>query len=171
MPAHVLQREQRVDRPREEVFAFFADAHNLEAMTPPLLRFEVLTPRPIELAAGVQISYRLRIHGVPVGWLTEIREWAPPDRFVDVQLRGPYSVWEHTHEFEALAGGGTAIRDTVRYRPMLWPVGELALPLVRRDLRAIFDFRRDAVTRLLGAAPRSGALDRGPGSDSDLSTS
>jgi ligand-binding SRPBCC domain-containing protein len=155
MPAHVLQREQRVFRPRDEVFAFFADAHNLEVMTPPLLRFEVLTPRPIELAAGVQISYRLRIHGVRVGWLTEIREWAPPDRFVDVQLRGPYSVWEHTHEFEAMPDGGTLMRDTVRYRPMLWPVGELALPLVRRDLRRIFDFRRDAVTRLFGATPRA----------------
>lgn len=151
MRVHVLQREQRLDRPRDEVFAFFADASNLEALTPPLLAFEVLTPRPIEMAAGTRIHYRLRVHGVPLRWLTEIREWAPPERFVDAQLHGPYSVWEHTHEFEPLPGGATLIRDTVRYRPILGPLGGLALPLVRRDLRAIFDFRRDAVARLLGS--------------------
>jgi ligand-binding SRPBCC domain-containing protein len=150
MRVHVLQREQRVDRARDEVFAFFADAFNLEALTPPLLGFEVLTPRPIEMAAGTRIRYRLRVHGVPLRWLTEIREWAPPERFVDAQLRGPYSVWEHTHEFAALPGGATLMRDTVRYRPVLGPLGALALPLVRRDLAAIFDFRRDAVARLLG---------------------
>jgi ligand-binding SRPBCC domain-containing protein len=151
MRVHVLQREQRLDRSRDEVFAFFADAFNLEALTPPLLGFEVLTPRPIEMAAGTRIRYRLRVHGVPVRWLTEIREWAPPERFVDAQLRGPYSLWEHTHEFEALPGGGTLIRDTVRYRPILGPLGVLVLPLVRRDLRTIFDFRSDAVSRLLDA--------------------
>jgi ligand-binding SRPBCC domain-containing protein len=150
MRVHVLSREQRLDRTREAVFAFFADAFNLEALTPPLLGFEVLTPRPIVMAAGTRIRYRLRVHGVPVRWLTEIREWAPPERFVDAQLRGPYSVWEHTHEFEALPGGATLMRDTVRYRPVLGPLGALALPLVRRDLAAIFDFRRDAVARLLG---------------------
>ncbi|HEY5198369.1 MAG TPA: SRPBCC family protein [Solirubrobacteraceae bacterium] len=150
MRIHLLQREQRVDRPREEVFEFFADAHNLEALTPPLLGFEVLTPRPIEMSAGARIRYRLRVHGIPLRWVTEIREWAPPERFVDIQLRGPYGVWEHTHEFEALPDGSTMIRDTVRYRPAVWPLGELALPLVRRDLRTIFDFRRDTVARLLG---------------------
>jgi hypothetical protein len=152
MRVHSLNREQRVRRSCEEVFDFFADAGNLEALTPPLLGFEVLTPRPIEMAAGVRIRYRLRVHGVPLRWLTEIREWTPPDRFVDVQRRGPYGVWEHTHEFEPLPGGQTLMRDTVRYRPGLWPLGELALPLVRRDLRTIFDFRRDAVDRLLGDA-------------------
>jgi ligand-binding SRPBCC domain-containing protein len=149
MRVHVLQREQRLDRSRDEVFAFFADASNLEALTPPLLAFEVLTPRPIEMAAGTRIRYRLRVHGVPLRWLTEIREWAPPERFVDAQLHGPYSLWEHTHEFERLPGGATLIRDTVRYRPILGPLGALALPLVRRDLQRIFDYRRDAVARLL----------------------
>ena len=149
MRVHVLQREQRLDRPRDEVFEFFADAFNLEALTPPLLGFEVLTPRPIEMAAGTRIRYRLRVHGVPLRWLTEIREWTPPERFVDAQVRGPYSLWEHTHEFDALPGGATMMRDTVRYRPILGPLGALAVPLVRRDLQAIFDFRRDAVAGLL----------------------
>jgi ligand-binding SRPBCC domain-containing protein len=152
MRVHVLHREQRLARSRDEVFGFFADAANLDALTPPLLRFELVTPQPIRIAAGVRIAYRLRVHGVPLRWLTEIREWAPPERFVDVQLRGPYSIWEHTHEFESLPEGGSVMRDTVRYRPAIWPLGELALPLVRRDLRAIFDFRRDAVDRRFGAA-------------------
>jgi len=151
MRVHVLQREQRLDRSREEVFAFFADAHNLEALTPPLLGFEVLTPPPIEMAAGTRIRYRLRLHGIPLGWLTEIREWTPPERFVDAQLRGPYGLWHHTHEFHPLPDGGTLMRDTVRYRPALWPLGELALPLIRRDLRRIFDFRRTAAARRFGA--------------------
>ncbi len=150
MRLHVLHREQRIDRPPDEVFAFFADAFNLEALTPPLLRFEVVTPRPIAMAAGTRIRYRLRLHGLRLGWLTEIREWTPPRRFVDTQLRGPYRVWHHTHDFEPLPGGATLMRDTVRYRPAVWPLGELAMPLIRRDLEAIFDFRREAVTRLLG---------------------
>jgi len=150
MHVHTLQREQRIERPPQEVFGFFGDAFNLEPLTPPLLRFEVLTPAPIAMAVGARIRYRLRLHGIPVRWLTEIREWSPPERFVDEQVRGPYGLWHHTHEFAALADGATAMRDTVRYRPALWPLGELAMPLVRRDLEAIFDFRRDAVARLLG---------------------
>jgi ligand-binding SRPBCC domain-containing protein len=150
MRLHQLEREQRLGRPPADVFAFFADAANLEALTPPLLRFEVTTPGPLAMAAGTRIGYRLRLHGLRLRWLTEIREWAPPHRFVDAQLRGPYAVWRHTHEFEALAGGGTLMRDTVRYRPGLWPLGELAMPLVRRDLEAIFDFRRDAVAQRFG---------------------
>ncbi|MEA2298518.1 MAG: hypothetical protein QOF77_1454 [Solirubrobacteraceae bacterium] len=156
MRVHVLHRQQCLPGSPPEVFAFFADAFNLEALTPPLLRFEVLTPGPIEMAAGARIGYRLRVHGVPLRWLTEIGEWSPPHRFVDTQLRGPYRLWHHTHEFESLAGGGTLMRDTVRYRPALWPLGELAMPVVRRDLEAIFDFRRDAVARLLGGGVDDG---------------
>lgn len=149
MHVHLLRREQRLDRPPDEVFAFFGDAFKLEALTPPLLRFSVRTPPPIAMAPGTRIEYRLRVHGIPIRWLTEIAEWSPPDRFVDRQLRGPYAVWHHTHEFEALAGGGTLMRDTVRYRPAGGPLGRLAMPVVRRDLEAIFDFRRAAVAGLL----------------------
>src|SRR3954468_17963118 len=115
MRTHVLHREQRLDGKPEEVFPFFADARNLEAITPPLLRFRVVTPGPIEVRAGTFIQYRLRLHGVPVTWHTIIQEWDPPHRFVDVQVRGPYALWHHTHTFRGTDDGGTLMTDTVRY--------------------------------------------------------
>lgn len=148
--AHTLRREQRLPGSPDDVFAFFGDARNLEAITPPLLRFEVLTPDPIAMGPGALISYRLRVRGMPVGWLTAIREWDPPHRFVDEQLRGPYALWHHTHTFEALEDGGTLMRDVVRYALPLGPLGELALRLfVRRDLEAIFDYRARRIVELL----------------------
>ena len=134
------------------VFAFFADARNLEAITPPLLRFRVVTPEPIAMGAGTMIRYRLRVHGVPVNWLTEITEWEPPHRFVDTQVKGPYALWHHTHTFEP-DGDGTLMRDVVRYRVGFGPLGTLANALlVRRDLEAIFDHRARQVAGLLSTA-------------------
>ena len=146
MAIHVLAREQLLPRPPDEVFPFFADARNLEAITPPWLGFRVTTPEPIEMAPGTLIEYRLRLHGVPIRWRTTIAVWDPPHRFVDVQLRGPYRMWHHTHDFEPAPGGGTLMRDTVRYALPLGPFGALAHRLlVSRDLAAIFDFREEAV--------------------------
>jgi ligand-binding SRPBCC domain-containing protein len=144
---HVLRREQRLPGAPEEVFPFFADAHNLEAITPPFLGFRVVTPRPIDMRVGALIEYRLKLHGLPVSWLTRIEEWTPGERFVDAQLAGPYRLWHHTHEFAADGDGGTVMRDTVRYALPYWPLGEAAHPLVARDLAAIFDFRATAVAR------------------------
>jgi ligand-binding SRPBCC domain-containing protein len=147
---HVLRREQVLPGGPEEVFPFFADAHNLEAITPPWLGFRVATPRPIAMRAGTLIEYRLRLRGLPLAWLTRIAEWTPGVRFVDEQLSGPYRLWHHTHEFEPDGAGGTLMRDTVRYALPCWPLGEVAHALlVRRDLAAIFDHRREAVARLL----------------------
>ena len=148
MKLHTLSREQFIDRPPAEVFPFFADSHNLEAITPPLLGFRVVSERPIEMRVGALIQYRLRLRGLSLDWLTRIDEWEPGARFVDSQLAGPYRLWHHTHTFER-QGGGTLMRDVVRYALPAWPLGELAAPLVRRELAAIFDFRRAAVTRLL----------------------
>jgi ligand-binding SRPBCC domain-containing protein len=132
--------------PPEEVFPFFGDALNLEAITPPWLGFRVVTPGPIEMAAGAGIEYRLRLHGIPIRWRTTIAVWDPPHRFVDVQLGGPYRMWHHTHDFEPAADGGTLMRDTVRYALPFGPLGAAAHRLlVRRDLEAIFDYRREAV--------------------------
>ena len=147
---HTLHREQHLPGSPEAVFAFFGDARNLEAITPPLLRFRVLTPDPVTMGVGTLIRYRLRVRVVPVGWLTAIREWDPPQRFVDEQLRGPYALWHHTHTFDPHPDGGTLMRDVVRYALPLGPVGELAHRLfVARDLDAIFDFRAQRIVELL----------------------
>src|SRR3954451_13648727 len=158
MRTHLLQREQRLPRPPEEVFAFFADARNLEAITPPLLGFRVITPEPIEMRVGTFIQYRLRVRGIPVTWHTTIQDWSPPRRFVDVQVRGPYALWHHTHAFEPVEGGtATRMTDTVRYAIGFGALGELAhRALVRRDLAAIFDFRAQRVPALLAASGRDG---------------
>ncbi len=145
-----MQREQFLrGLAPAQVFPFFADARNLEAITPPLLGFRVITPDPIEMRVGTLIQYRLRLHGVPVSWLTSIQAWDPPHRFVDVQVRGPYGLWHHTHTFEEV-DGGTLMRDTVRYAIGFGPLGEIARrALVERDLKAIFDHRAATVPALL----------------------
>lgn len=148
MRIHTLHREQRLDGTPDEVFPFFADAHNLEAITPPSLRFEIVTPRPIEMGVGTFIQYALRMRGVPIRWDTLIQAWEPPHRFVDVQVRGPYRLWHHTHTFEDDGAGGTRMTDTVRWAS---PVGLLSAPIVAREVAGIFDFRSEALARGLQA--------------------
>jgi ligand-binding SRPBCC domain-containing protein len=148
---HTLRREQRLPAAPAEVFPFFADAGNLEAITPPWLRFSVVTPRPIAMAPGALIEYSLTLHRLPISWLTQIAVWEPSVRFVDVQLRGPYALWHHTHEFAPDGAGGTVMRDVVRYALPLGPLGEVARrAFVVRDLERIFAFRHAAVARRLG---------------------
>ena len=147
---HTLTREQALPGPRGEVFAFFADAGNLEAITPPWLRFSIVTPGPIAMGPGTLIEYRLMLHRLPISWLTQIEVWEPGVRFVDVQLSGPYRLWHHTHEFAASGDGGTLMRDTVRYALPFGPLGEVARrAFVARDLERIFDFRGAEVARRL----------------------
>ena len=150
MVTHTLRREQVLDVGAEALFAFFADAANLEAITPPLLRFELVTPSPIAMGVGTFIQYRLRLRGVPVRWDTLIQAWEPPHRFVDVQVRGPYRLWHHTHEVEPLGTDRSLMRDTVRYALGFGALGALAHRLVvRRDLEAIFAYRAERVPALL----------------------
>jgi len=144
--------EQWLPRPRPEVFNFFSDAFNLEAITPEFLRFEVLTPRPIQMRAGTLIDYKLRIRGFPVRWRTLISAWEPPYRFVDKQLRGPYRQWIHEHTFEEI-DGGTLMRDTVRYAV---PGGALVEGwLVRPDIKKIFAYRTRKIEALLPGPART----------------
>jgi ligand-binding SRPBCC domain-containing protein len=147
---HALERSQRIARPPDEVFEFFADARNLEAITPDWLRFRIVTPGRIEMRPGTLIEYQLRLHRLPIRWLTRIETWEPGRRFIDVQVRGPYRVWHHTHEFEAEGNGGTVVRDRVEYALPLGPVGELARrAFVARDLDRIFDHRLASVSKVM----------------------
>ena len=124
--------------PLDAVFPFFADARNLEALTPPWLRFEILTPLPIVLRAGATIDYRLHLHGIALHWQSKITAWEPPLRFVDEQRRGPYRQWIHEHTFTP-CNYGSEMSDFVRYS---MPGGCLAnLFFVRRDVRRIFEYR------------------------------
>lgn len=143
----LLQRRQRFCQSREELFPFFADAYNLERITPPWLKFRVLTAAPIEMHVGTLIDYRLSLYGIPVRWRTEIRGWDPPHRFVDAQLRGPYRLWVHEHRFED-DGDGCLMIDRVEY---ISPVGWLVhRPLVTPQVERIFDYRCDALRKIFG---------------------
>ena len=142
---YLLRTELAIALPPAAVFPFFADAGNLERITPPPLRFQILTPGPIRMAKGTLIDYRIRIRGVPVAWRTEITDWNPPSSFADTQLRGPYHLWYHQHRFEE-AAAGTCCIDEVRYRPR---GGAVANRFVARDLRAIFTYRSERLRALL----------------------
>ena len=149
MRVHLLRREIEVPAARDEVFAFFARPENLGEITPPGLGFRILTPEPVPMHAGALIDYVIRLGGLPLRWTTQIAEYEPPERFVDVQLRGPYAFWHHTHTF-AESGAGTVIGDAVRYALPLSPLGDLLHPLVRRQLAGIFAYRADVIRRRFG---------------------
>ncbi len=147
----LLVASMRVPRPIAEVFDFFSNARNLERLTPPSLRFHVLTEGPIEMAEGTRIDYQLKVHKIPIRWQSEITAWEPPYRFVDEQSRGPYRWWVHEHLFEE-QGEFTFVRDRVRYAA---PGGRLMNRLfVARDLRKIFAFRAKALADVFGTAER-----------------
>lgn len=154
---YALEYVQEFPRRREDVFRFFEDAFNLDSITPPLLRFRILTPRPIQMRSGALIDYRLRLRGVPVRWRTRIEEYEPPHRFVDRQVRGPYRLWRHEHRFEEIEGG-TRMTDRVVYITPLagtWLGSILHDRLVRPDLESIFCYRRARLAALLGAFTQS----------------
>lgn len=146
---YTLRREQMLPLPVTQVFSFFADASNLEVITPPWLHFRILAQEIPQSGADALIDYWLRWRGLPIRWRTQITAWDPPDRFEDMQLVGPYRHWRHTHLFES-AGQGTRMTDVVHYSLPFGLVGALAHRLVvASDLEAIFDFRAQRVASLL----------------------
>ena len=140
MAEHILERRQIIERPRAEVFEFFADAANLERITPPELNFHIITP-PIDIKKGALIDYELKLRGIPITWKTEITDWNPPHEFVDTALQSPYKQWIHRHIFEENGNGETIMKDIVRYRLPLEPLGDIANFFVKKELRYIFDYR------------------------------
>lgn len=144
MPVREHRCELWLPLPPDELFPFFADAGNLDALTPPWLHFHIVTPPPIAMREGALIDYRLRVHGIPLRWRTRINAWQPPHRFVDEQIRGPYRQWVHEHTFEP-RDGGTLARDRVCYAvPFDWLTHRW---LVRPDIENIFLFRAEALQR------------------------
>ncbi|MBX9678647.1 MAG: SRPBCC family protein [Gemmataceae bacterium] len=149
MRVRTLNVEMWLPRPIDEVFPFFADAGNLDAITPPWLHFHIVTPRPIDMKAGALIDYKLRVRGIPITWRTEITHWEPPYRFVDRQLKGPYRQWIHEHTFEE-KDGGTIIRDKIDYAAPGWLLEPIIHGLfVGPDVRKIFAYRQEKIRELL----------------------
>jgi ligand-binding SRPBCC domain-containing protein len=114
-------------------------------LTPPWLRFEILTGDPIEMRAGTLLDCRLRVRGIPLRWQSEITLWKPPQRFADRQTKGPYRFWHHTHIFR-VHNGGTIVEDHVRYAT---PGGRIVQRLlVAPDLEKIFSYRHGVLRKL-----------------------
>jgi ligand-binding SRPBCC domain-containing protein len=155
MGAYLLQTSTIVPLEARRVFEFFGDARNLDRITPPWLHFEIKTEAPFSLRPGSHLEYRIRLHGIPMTWVSEITEWNPPQRFVDEQRRGPYHWWHHTHTFTPVEGG-TQVDDHVHYNPR---GGALLHGLfVARDLRAIFRYRDMALREALGVPAATARL-------------
>lgn len=142
-----FRQESWLPQPLRSVFPFFADAQNLEELTPDWVSFRILSPLPIQMRAGALIDYRIRVHGMPLRWQTEITHWEPPFRFVDVQRRGPYRLWRHEHRFEEKEGG-TLMTDQIQYA--VWGGTLINRLFVRRDVEKIFAFRRARMEQLFG---------------------
>lgn len=145
MQEFAFHAELWLPRSRHEVVQFFADAQNLETLAPSWLKFNVLTPAPIQMRTGTLIDFKLRVHGLPFRWQSEITLWDPPHRFIDEQRRGPYRLWIHEHRFEE-RDSGTLCVDHVRYAVLGgWLVENC---FVRRDVERIFAFRRERLLEL-----------------------
>jgi ligand-binding SRPBCC domain-containing protein len=145
MKIHTLETNLWLPQKPSDLFPFFADAGNLETLTPASLRFEILTPRPIAMTVGALIDYRLRIHGIPIRWRTEITAWDPPFRFVDTQLRGPYRLWVHEHTFTP-DRDGTSVKDHVQYAA--WGGSIIHRRLIKPDLDRIFAYRTEVLRKI-----------------------
>ena len=147
--AYLLRTSQRIPLPRERLFPFFSDARNLAVITPPAMGFRIRTPQPIVMGVGTLIDYTVRVAGLPVRWRTLISQWDPPHEFADEQLRGPYALWRHRHRFTPIGPNETQMDDAVLFRLPLAPLGNVALPFVKRELRRIFRYRHEAIARAL----------------------
>jgi ligand-binding SRPBCC domain-containing protein len=142
-----MHRATLVHAPLAQAFAFFADAANLERLTPSWLRFSVRTAMPVVMHAGLEIEYRIHLYGLPIRWVSVIDAWEPGLRFIDRQLTGPYLWWRHEHRFEAV-GTATRVIDDVEYRPRVaWMTGRL----VKRDVERTFEYRHAALQRIFRA--------------------
>lgn len=149
MRLHQLHRTTWLPIPVEKAFQFFCDPVNLQKITPPELDFSLREQFSGQMGEGVEIAYRMRLWGVPITWQSRIEDWRPNQSFTDTALKSPYRLWHHRH-FLVPDRDGTTMIDLVNYALPVWPFGELAHPIVRRQLRRIFDYRETTVQQLLG---------------------
>jgi ligand-binding SRPBCC domain-containing protein len=157
MKTYTLERRQLIPRARTDVFAFFSDAFNLERITPSFLKFRIITPPPIRMEIGTFIEYRISLFGIPLSWESLIDRWTPEESFVDIQTRGPYAHWHHTHSFEDKGPRMVVMTDRVEYSVPFGIIGRLVHALfIRRALGKIFDYRASMTTRILGEAGNAG---------------
>ena len=150
MKVYTLKREQIISKNILDVFDFFSRAENLATITPPKMKFKILTPTPIEMKEGALIDYTVRVLGIPIRWRTLITKYQPPNIFIDQQLKGPYSLWHHTHTFEQISQNETLIKDIVVYTIPFGFIGRIVHFLyIKKDLDKIFNFRKDKIADLL----------------------
>ncbi len=134
----------------DRTWDFFSKAENLPRITPTWMKFKIVTPGPIDIKQDSILDYEIRWMGIPLRWRTRILDWSPPRQFIDLQLRGPYSLWHHQHTFTA-TDEGTVCTDRVTYRVPVPVVGRVMNSLmVKRQLISIFEFRRKVIAEELG---------------------
>jgi ligand-binding SRPBCC domain-containing protein len=146
-----LRTQLWLPQPREKVFEFFSNPQNLDRLTPGWLHFEILSPPPAAMKKGTLLDYRLRIHGIPIRWQSEITHWDPPNGFIDRQTKGPYSLWNHQHLFEDCESG-TLVEDKVEYAPLGGRIVQTFL--VAPDLERIFQYRHQVLEELFNPMKR-----------------
>ena len=148
MRTYQLKSQLWLPQPQEEIFSFFADPKNLDRLTPPWLHFEILTSKFVEMKVGTLLDYRLRLHGIPIRWQSEISVWEPPHRFIDRQIKGPYRQWVHEHTFSAHQGG-TLVGDSVTYAVAGGRI--IQMLLVAPDLDKVFAYRHRTLSQLFNS--------------------
>jgi len=150
LKVYTFKKEQKISKNILEVFDFFSRPENLAIITPPKMKFQILTPSPIEMKEGALIDYTVRILGFPIRWRTLITKYDPPNMFVDQQLKGPYSIWHHTHTFTKISDNETLIRDIVAYSIPFGLIGRIVHSLyIKKDLEKIFLYRKNKISDLL----------------------
>ena len=151
MASYQLRCQMLVKLPIEEVFEVFQDPYNLIKITPPSMDFKVTNEKSVEMRKGELIHYLFRMLGLPLTWTTLISDYAPPFRFIDEQLKGPYTRWHHLHRFKDTVHG-VEVSDIVDYTLPLGPLGLLGQPIVKPQLLEIFRFRQQALSKMWGGA-------------------
>ena len=150
MKLYTLDSIQFINKPIEDVFEFFSNPDNLSVITPPKLGFKILTPTPIKMSVGRLIDYKIYLMGIPIHWRTLITNFDPPHTFIDQQIKGPYTIWHHTHTFQKV-DGGVEIKDRVVYSIPFSILGRILNFLwIRKDLENIFNYRKKVIDELFG---------------------